>query len=462
MSLPSEEAFTRLFRGLDGAERTAFVAGLWTARGWETTIEEDDVFAVRDGVEQRIRVLDPGRIGVPALEDVDTLAPARDRDAVRTAAEQAGVQYVPPAVLYEQLRYAVDRETAAILFESTFGQPLDAPEPHVKPPVSEQLRQFVAEIQRTTRNAFAESRLALSVLLVVVLVGAVVAGPVLTPTEGDVPGVAGTATVGTAGAGALSESTASSEPTPGATTAYGLPPGVDRSGISDLSTLLTAHEVGVTGRDRTLHVAATGPPNTTFMDSRTTWNYTLRVQRPHHYRFDASYTYPPGRFSTNSSGVDSVRIGVYANSGTNYRQRVDATGTSYLRYPTEAAGGAWTFTDEVVRYLQYFLSEDQPEVTCTESGNGGVGIKTQSCRIVVTRAPATIPNAESYRATAVVSGKGIVTSLAVSYTLPDSDDDGAREPVQFTLSYESLDTTTVAEPEWLPEAKNATSESSSA
>ena len=75
---------------------------------------------------------------------------------------------------------------------------------------------------------------------------------------------------------------------------------------------------------------------------------------------------------------------------------------------------------------------------------------------------ATIPDAESYRATVIVNRNGIVTSLAVNYTLPDSDGDGAREHVQFGLSYESLDTTTVAEPAWLPEAKNETSESSSA
>ncbi len=462
MSLPSEEAFTRLFRSLDEAERTAFVADLWAARGWETSIEGGAVVATRDGMERHLRVVDPGRVGVPALDDADTLAPARDRDAVRRAAERAGVRYVPPAVLYEQLRYAVDRETATTLFESTFEQPFDTPGPHVRPPVSERFRQFVAETPRTARNGFGEPRLALSVLLVVVLVGVVVAGPVLTPNEGDVPQVAENATAGTAGAGALGESSGPSDSATEATNSDGLPPGVGRSGITDLSRLLAAHEQRVIGRQRTLHVAATGPPNSSFMDSRTAWNYTVRVQRSYHYSFDMNYTYPSGGLSRNRSGADSVRIGVFANGGVNYRQRVDATGTSYLRYPTEAAGGAWTFTTEVTRYLQYFLSEEQSMISCTESGNGGAGIKTHSCRIVVTGAPATIPNAESYRATAVVNRNGVVTSLAVSYTLPDSDGDGAREPVQFTLSYESLDTTTIAEPAWLPEAKNATSESSSA
>jgi hypothetical protein len=462
MALPSEEAFTRLFRDLDDVERTAFAAELWAARGWETTVDGADVVATRDGRERRIRVCDPGLLGVPPVDGVDVLVPVRDRTAVQTAAELADVRYVPPAVLYEQLRYAVDRETAAALFESTFGQPLDAPGPHVSPPVSERFGQVVVETTRTARDGFGEPRLALGVLLVVVLVGVVVAGPVLTPDAGDVPQVDGTAIAESVEAGALGESSESSDSAAEATTPDGFPPGVGRSGITDLSTLLAAHEQGVIGRQRTLNVRATGPQNATFMHGRTAWNYTVRVQGSHHYRFDANYTYPPGQFSRHRSGADSVRIGVFANGGTNYRLRADATGTSYLRYPTEAAGGAWTFTTEVTRYLRYFLSEEQSRISCTESGSGGAGIKTHSCRIVVGGAPATIPDAASYRATVIVNRNGVVTSLAVSYTLPDSDGDGAREPVQFSISYESLDATTIAEPAWLPEAKNATSESSSA
>ncbi|MEF8801065.1 MAG: hypothetical protein V5A38_00940 [Halolamina sp.] len=460
MSLPSEEAFTRLYRALDGAERTAFVADLWAARGWETTTAGEVVVATRDGTEQRIRIVDPGWFAVPTVEDTDVLVTARDREAVEAAADAACVRYVPPPVLFDQLRYGIDRETAGALFESTFGQPFDAPDPHAESPLAERLRQWATGVRQAPRDRVGGFHVAMSVLLAILLVGAVVVGPALSPNEPEAIPFAGMATNSTEAAGALGGAGAFATE---ASNSNSFPPGIGENGIEDLDALVGAHERGVIDRERTLRVAGIGPPNATFMVSRLAWNYTVRVKRSYHYRYNANYTYPPATDSKNRSSVDIVRIDRFANGGTTYRRRSDPTVTSYITYPTEVEGGARTFTHEVTVYLQYFLDGERSRVDCSGPNAGDTAadavahVDVQSCRVVVTGAPSALPNAAAYRATATVTRTGVVRSLSVRYTLPDSDGDGEREPVRFWIAYESLDSTTVSEPEWLPEAKNETS-----
>lgn len=457
MPLPSEEAFTRLFRGLDRAERTAFVADLWAARGWETTVEGNIVIATRDGTEQRIRVVDPGRFGVPTIDETDVLVTARDREDVEAAADAAGARYVPPGVLFDQLRYAIDRVTAATLFESTFGQPFDAPAHQAVPALPERLLQWERSLERQAWDHVGPFQLAVSILLVTLIVGAVVAGPGLTLGGPEARQVAGTVTYSTEAAGALGGASGSATE---ASSSDSFPPGIGETGITDLDALIGAHEQGVSGRARTLHVAGRGPPNATFMASRLAWNYTVRIERSYHYQFDATYTYPPATYSRNQSTADIVQINMFANGGTTYRRRSDPTATSFNAYPTDAAGGASTFTREVTRYLQFFLEGDRSRVDCSgpNAGDSAAGAvdsaAVQSCRLIVTGAPSALPAATDYRATATVTRAGLVRSLSVRYTLPDRDGDGEREVVQFWIAYESMDSTTVSEPAWFSESMN--------
>jgi len=64
-------------------------------------------------------------------------------------------------------------------------------------------------------------------------------------------------------------------------------------------------------------------------------------------------------------------------------------------------------------------------------------------------------NVADYEALAIVSENGVVTTIRASYTLPDEDGDGEREPVSFALDYR-FEEVTVTAPEWLPAARNAT------
>jgi hypothetical protein len=442
MSPPREEAFEQLFRGLSPDRRMAFVAGLWSARGWAVERRDGDLVAKKQGAERRIRVVAPGRLRTPAVDSADVVVPSRDSPALREATGDADADYVPPAALRERLLYGVDREAAVALFETTFGQPLDSPNPHVSPPLSRRLRSGVKNTL-----AVGDARLPTAGLLLVLLAGAVLGGPALAPTEefAGVQDADSGATVPVTDAEAAGEG---GETTGTATVATAdqsyFPPGVNNAGIHDLSTLLAAHREGVARRQRTLRIRASGPPNATAMDGRREWNYTTRIEQHFRYRVDAQYRLPE------HGENESVRIAVYANGGTNYRRVVDRSGVTYHRYPTEAAGFASDYTDEVIRYLEVFLAGQNSTGEC-------IGEWTATCRVTVTGAPAALPGSVAdYRATVSIQHNGIVSWLAVSYTLPDTDGDGVREQVRFALEYQALDRTTVEDPAWLDTARNET------
>lgn len=449
MPLPSEEAFRQLFRELGAAERLTFVAELWTARGWETTVVDGAVIAVRDGEQQRICVLNPGRFGTAVPDDADVLVPVQDRPSVRTASRRAGIRYVPPAELRKRLLYGVDRDTAATLFAEAFGHPLDA-ETHVGPSRSEQLRSVASELRQHSQDRFGGSPIAVSVLVVALLVGVAVAGPVLVPNDADRAEVVETTTLSPGetdpAGGSGGEGTDTEEN-------LVLPPGVVESSINDRSALIEAHQLAVTDRQRTLHVAADGPPNATFMSGRLVWNYTMRAEGSSHYTVDANATYPPESASARA-GPTTVRTSVFSNDGVTYRRRVNATGTAYDRYPIEKGGNASMFTDDVSRFLRMYLRGKQWSVDCVTESDA----QDAHCSVIMSGVPAAFPKAESYRVSATIKPSGLVSSFSVSYTLPDTDGDGTRDLVRLGFEYEALDTTTVSEPAWLPEAKNETSD----
>lgn len=446
MGLPSTEAFARLVRSLSASERVAFVADIWAARGWNITVEGDTIVATREGTELRVRVVDPGRLRTPSIGDADVVVTTRDRASLRDATRAGDAEYVPPADLRDALLYGVDRETAAALFEATFDKPLDAEAPHVEPPLTEQFRRMRDVLERPSRSVAGRPKFVAAVLLVALLGGVAVAGSGVVPGTGGSAAdivVTGTYTPGEAGAiGATPTPTAAAaSPTSPTPRQSYLPPGIGERGIDNVSTLVKAHQWHVSGRSRVLRLRAEGPPNASYMADRSRWNYTARVERPWVYRFDAEYA-----DLDNGSRVD---VSVYASGGVNYRRITADSGVTYQRYPTGSAGYADKYTRDVGLYLDAFLRGERSVVDC-------VGEDELTCRVVVRGAPSEFTNAEDYSARAVVKQSGIVYSLSVSYTYPDTDGDGDREPVSFRLDYEGLNETTISDPDWLPAAKNAT------
>lgn len=449
------ERFTSLFRSLSSAARATFVARLWAARGWETTREGNVVVACRDAETRRIRVVDPGRFGTPTLHDVDVLVTTRDRAAVRTAADAADVSYLPPAAVRETLLYGLDRETAATLFAETFDEPLDV--------ATEPTQSRWNRIWDTGFATWADMRDRTSgsqqlglLVVIVLLVGVVVAGPAFAPDRQATTTVPSTTyTPGETGALGGSTTTATRS-TPGITTDNGgRPAGLGETSLTNRSVLLDNHLESVRRKSRTLHVRASGPTNATLMDGRTQWNYTARIESPRQYLFAGRFVFPPSRYPPeNDSTVDIVEVSVYTDGATKYRMMVEPTGTSYREYATDTTGDASGFAREVRSYYDLFLRGQRSLVDCAGTLESG---ECFAYRIVITGAPERFPNAESYRATAVVQDDGVISSLRVSYTLPDSDGDGDRERVRFEVTYEEFGETTVSTPDWLDEARNETS-----
>lgn len=440
----SRESFALLFRDLGPAERTAFVADLWAERGWEPHVD-GVVVAERDGTRERIRVVDPGRFGTPTLDDVDVLVSARNRSAVGEAAEAANVTYLPPDAVRERLLYGMDRDVAAALFEATFDQPLGDVDP--PQPLQERARETVTAVGGAVSQPFGRSPRFGALVLVLLVVGLAVAGPALTPEPS--PTTTSTTTF-ESGATDVPPATVTATTTDAAD---GRPAGLGEQSITELSALIRGHVDAVVGTSRTLHVYARGPPNATFMRGRMVSNYTVRIESAQQYRFEGRYVLPPTRFDpTNESGVDLVNESIYAGGEREYRREVVENDTNYWEYAVNTTGNASTYTFDIQVSLRAYLQGEQSTVECAGTRTFGECI---AYRVVVTGAPSFLPNAESYRAVAVVQDNGAVSSLAVRYTLPDTDGDGERERVFYSVSYE-FSSVEISPPDWLSEAKNET------
>lgn len=438
----SPERFARLFRGLGPDDKAVFVAALWANRGWETTVDGTTVLATRADETVQVRVADPGRFGTPTLADIDVLVVARDRDAVRAAAADAGVRYLVAADIRELLLYGLERSTAAALFERTFGRPLETtgePEPT--------LRERAQTVGTTLTKAVpgrTDSRYLLVLLLVGLLVGAAVAGPALTTQPEDTVAVAPVESVTPGDVGAVGAGTATPTPTGEASGDGEYPPGLGEHTLLDHVALADAHAAAVQGTSRTLQVTASGPPEAPLLNGREAWNATARIEHPREYLHETSAQFPGANGST-------LTVNVYTDGETKYRQVRHGNETTYQRYATATTGDASGFADDVREYLVRYLAGDESSVECVATLTGG---DCFAYRVVVTDPPAAVhAEATNYRAVAIVQEDGIVASLSVNYTLPV---DGTRVLVTFQMAYSDIGNTTVSPPDWLETAKNET------
>lgn len=438
--VPTDE-FAREFRALPASERTAFVAALWDARGWETTIEED-VVAERDDERRRIRVVDPGWFGTPNLGDADTLVAARDREAVRAAVSEAGVEYVSPADLHDLLLYGIDREAASDLYESTFDQPLERtpPEPESNVDESEAGQGGAIAAASAALPTLSGNRRGVAALLLLLLVGVAVVGsplPADSPEQRSV--TVGDATSGDERAGAIGGAS------PSPTALPGLLPGVTRAGVVDPSALAAAHVQQVQNRSRVRSVTVTGPPNTSVMGRAVAQNLTTRIVNESYYRHRAA-----SRFDGEDEWTS--RVGVYADGEQVYQRLTLGNDTRYSRYSVTERPA--TQYDDLTSYLyRYFAGANDTIVRCAIDYD----TDCPTYRIEVDGEPPAVleGEVENYEALAIVSDRGVITTIRASYTLPDRDDDGERDQVRFALDYQ-FEEVEVTVPSWLSEARNET------
>lgn len=431
------DAFAREFRALHAADRTAFVAALWNARGWETSVEDGVVLADQDGEQRRIGVVDPGRFGTPDLSSVDTLVAARDRDAVRAAASEAGVEYVAPSDLRDLLLYGVEREVAEELYEEHVGKSLarEAPEETEESGEAGTLLRAVPTVD--------VGRRALAVIVILALVGVAFAGPGL-PGSGpeQAPITVGNVTPEDGSVGAVGVGT------PKPTGAPNVAPGVSLDSVESGMTLADAHIAGVQNRSRVLHTELHAFPNANGTRGVVSRNATSVIVNESYYRHESN------SILTGRNGTINSSVSLYADGETVYDRVVFGNEVDYRARSVEEAP-ATNLDGSVQGYLyRYFVSAEDSVVTCAIEYD----TDCPTYRITVDDPPDRLgENIEDYDGLLIVSDRGVITTIRVSYTVPDADGDGEREQIRFSLDYrfEEVDPTA---PDWLPRAKNASAD----
>jgi hypothetical protein len=124
MDRPTARQFGRRLRRLDRADLTRFVAALWAASGWSTSVGDGRVVARRHGsTAERVDIaVATGVAGVgralPGTVDADLLvAPVGERTS-RVLAARVEPEVVDATDLHERLTYAVEADAREHLLET--------------------------------------------------------------------------------------------------------------------------------------------------------------------------------------------------------------------------------------------------------------------------------------------------------------------------------------------------------
>lgn len=440
----SPSAFAVLFRALDDAERTRFVAALWCARGWETSIADDTVVARAGERTRRIGVIRPGRLRTASLSGLDVVVVTHDRPRVREAAAESDVEYVTPAALRNLLCYGVDREEAATIFQTHFGRPLEVPGSGEGKTTADDADSLPALSTRTT------TPLAGVVLVVACLVLAAVflANPSLLAFGGPpapTGTVAGTFTPGASGA-LGGDGAATPEPS-----AY--PAGLDAEGVSNATRLSDAHLQKTLNRRYAFSFGFGGPAEAPGFDDWVAIDWKLVVEHEHAFRVDGAFNGTDGRWRV---------VGVYADGVTDYRIYRTPDGTRTTESPV-AASSADRYAYFGKRLVETYLNTSESSVECiTETEDGCdryLVVATGDATGVASDLPDGDASIARYQAIALVRGDGFVTDLSVHYYLVR---DGVPERVSLSFSYDEYGTAKNAPPAWLSDVRTDDARHSSA
>ena len=253
---------------LGAAECRAFVADLWAARGFETRLESDTVVATRRGDSLVLFPTVGGRLQPPPSPDgpVDVVVAPRGGSAAAALAADHDARLVVASDLREMLRYAVDPVDGDALCERHLGAPASA----LRPPVTARLRAHAEGL------AGGDASVGTTALVAVLALAVVATGAFGAVDLSAGPGAA-EASVGVEESPPAAVDTeagpTTDEPTDTArsrelaapTPATDLPavraPGVDRTGVTNLSALAAAHDRALGDRSYTLWLDSYRPAN---------------------------------------------------------------------------------------------------------------------------------------------------------------------------------------------------------
>jgi hypothetical protein len=401
-------------RRLDGDALAAFVADLWEARGYDVT-RDGGTLVASDGTD-RVRV----RVGTAGAETDGSADVLVAPDGSGGASES---RVVDAAALAEMLGYAVDRAVARELCIRHLGAP---PESLPAPPTM--------RVRRRAGAVLARGPPVVGVLVVVVAAG-LVAGAAIFPGPGGADGGVGP--------GTSAETTPypnwfdDDHPEGRPATGDPLPPGVNESGIENVTALAVAHDRALGNRSHTIRVDWYRPrglrPNGT------------RVQR------DIDIAAAGDRYlivTSEETGDQRRRLGAVYNDGfASYAAVPDDENETYSRVfridPRQNAGP----TPESVRerIVTRYLSTPTTNVSRVQQGGEG------RYRIVGSGPPETEASValRNYSVEALVDSRGFVRDVIVEATVrrPEADSGDAFR-IRREITYDRVGETTVAAPEW--------------
>lgn len=122
-------ALDEAVRDLSAAERTAFVADVWAASGWETAVDGRHVTATRGESTQKLLWYEDAREESEDAKE-EPVDPREDDDGARTGdLDTDGARLLDAGDLFERLAYAVPDDERASLLERHVGvSSVDPPE----------------------------------------------------------------------------------------------------------------------------------------------------------------------------------------------------------------------------------------------------------------------------------------------------------------------------------------------
>jgi hypothetical protein len=426
----------------------AFVADLWAARGFETTVDDSVVVATRRGTTVVLFPASGSRLRRPASPSrpVDVVVAPAGGDRAAALAADHDARLLTAADLGEMLRYAVDPTTAETLCERHLGAPPSA----LRPPFRTRTRRRIARLRAVASPV--GSTTVLVVLALVVATAGFVALDTAERPAGDRSASAG-ATGAADGSSAVTEAGGATE-TPQATTerdvavgrtrmvdarALSTVPGINGTGITNVTALALAHDRALGNRSYTI------------------WADTYRpkdgIPGAERVQHDTDFAVAGDRYLVVESieSTDGRRLvrAVYYD-GTDWYIDDRSTDERMLRWVDGTTAGAAVDPDPRslrTALVTYYLATERSNVT----GHVETG-RTTRYRIEGSGAPPSLAVQEvyNYDFVAVVDSDGLVREAVVEYTVVNVE--GSYQ-FRFEWSYDRLNATTVSEPAWIERAR---------
>ncbi|RDZ48106.1 hypothetical protein C5B86_03330 [Haloferax sp. Atlit-19N] len=429
--------FGDLIRAASPSDRRRFLADLWTARGWETTVEDRLVVARRGDRIDRIAVdARSRRLLSPPVPDEATVVvalgdPERTR---RVAPDDARVLSVDD--LYELVRYGLLGGRGDEVVADHFGVRLaDLPADGggggaggTEGAGGARTGPFASLLPPALSSLPVVPLLFVALLLAAV---AVTAGPGGVPVLGEALG-----------------GQQPSVPTPAATTSEPTPtptpeprtvaPGVTTAGVENATLLAAAHRRAAANRSYrwTLRYRESIAGDETGREVE-----VVHVEAPHVYVSEVQRAGRLRAFPRPTASEDA-----YADGTTRYARRpAEPDGVAARVLDPDVRDGPGRQASRAARYLEWYLSADETTVTRVESvTNATVEDGTPLYRIE--GRDTDFPRSRGYRVEAIVEESGFVRSMRVTYETRDG------LGVEVWFAYDAVGETTVTRPAWLDRA----------